>query len=91
MQRVQESQQEKIITVSGEGMVHSPDFPHTYPRNTMLVWRLVASSNMKIQLTFDERFGLEDPEDGICKDPETQRSIYPLCIMLSASLSIYHN
>ncbi|XP_076004999.1 platelet-derived growth factor C isoform X2 [Genypterus blacodes] len=64
---VQESQQEKTITVSGEGMVHSPDFPHTYPRNTMLVWRLVATGNMRIQLTFDERFGLEEPEDGICK------------------------
>ncbi|XP_078116259.1 platelet-derived growth factor C isoform X1 [Sander vitreus] len=64
---VQVSHQEKIITVSGEGMVHSPDFPHTYPRNTALVWRLVATNNMRIQLTFDDRFGLEDPEDGICK------------------------
>lgn len=64
---VQDSHQEKIITVSGEGMVHSPDFPHTYPRNTALVWRLVSTNNMRIQLTFDDRFGLEDPEDGICK------------------------
>lgn len=64
---VQDSHQEKIITVSGEGMVHSPDFPNTYPRNTALTWRLVAPSNMRIQLSFDERFGLEDPEDGICK------------------------
>ncbi|KAM9375669.1 platelet-derived growth factor C [Pholidichthys leucotaenia] len=64
---VQDSHQEKVITVSGAGMVHSPDFPHTYPRNTALVWRLVATSNMRIQLSFDERFGLEDPEDGICK------------------------
>ena len=64
---VQDSNQEKITTVSGEGMVQSPDFPNTYPRSTELVWRLVAASNMRIQLTFDERFGLEDPEDGICK------------------------
>ncbi|XP_061580876.1 platelet-derived growth factor C [Cololabis saira] len=64
---VQDSLHEKVITVSGEGMVHSPDFPHTYPRNTVLVWRLVAANNMRIQLTFDERFGLEDPEDEICK------------------------
>ncbi|XP_034454480.1 platelet-derived growth factor C isoform X2 [Hippoglossus hippoglossus] len=64
---VQDSHQEKIITVSGEGMVQSPDFPHRYPRNTALTWRLVAPSNMRIQLNFDERFGLEDPEDGICK------------------------
>ncbi|XP_068181689.1 platelet-derived growth factor C isoform X2 [Antennarius striatus] len=64
---VQDSHQEKIITVSGEGMVQSPNFPYTYPRNTMLVWRLVATNNMRIQLTFDEKFGLEDPEDDICK------------------------
>ncbi|XP_054887156.1 platelet-derived growth factor C-like [Poeciliopsis prolifica] len=64
---VQESLQEKVLTVSGEGMIHSPDFPHTYPRDTMLVWRLVAADNMRIQLTFDKNFGLEDPEDGICK------------------------
>lgn len=64
---VQDSHQEKVITVSGEGMVHSPDFPRTYPRNTVLVWRLVATDNMRIQLAFDERFGLEDPEDGMCK------------------------
>lgn len=48
-------------------MIQSPDFPHTYPRNTQLLWRLVAPSNMRIQLSFDHRFGLEDPEDGICK------------------------
>ncbi|XP_069868477.1 platelet-derived growth factor C isoform X4 [Dipodomys merriami] len=33
----------------------------------VLVWRLVTAENMWIQLTFDERFGLEDPEDDICK------------------------
>ncbi|XP_026972608.1 platelet-derived growth factor C isoform X5 [Sagmatias obliquidens] len=34
----------------------------------VLVWRLVAvEENVWIQLTFDERFGLEDPEDDICK------------------------
>ncbi|XP_055783352.1 platelet-derived growth factor C-like [Salvelinus fontinalis] len=65
---VQDSQHEKIITVVGEGMIHSPDFPFTYPRSTVLVWRLMASSdNRRIHLSFDQRFGLEDPEDGICK------------------------
>ncbi|XP_061691547.1 platelet-derived growth factor C isoform X2 [Syngnathoides biaculeatus] len=64
---VQESHQEKVISVAGEGTIHSPDFPRTYPRNIVLVWRLVAESNVRIQLTFDDRFGLEDPEDGICK------------------------
>lgn len=65
---VHDSQHEKVITVSGEGTIHSPHFPSTYPRNTALVWRLVTSSDhMRIQLTFDEKFGLEDPEDGTCK------------------------
>ncbi|KAL7886303.1 hypothetical protein AOLI_G00065980 [Acnodon oligacanthus] len=54
--------------VSGEGMIHSPGFPHTYPRSTVIVWRLVAADEVsRIQLTFDHRFGLEDPEDGVCK------------------------
>ncbi|XP_005898241.2 platelet-derived growth factor C isoform X1 [Bos mutus] len=65
---VQDPQHERIITVSTNGSVHSPRFPHTYPRNMDLVWRLVAvEENVWIQLTFDERFGLEDPEDDICK------------------------
>ncbi|XP_065452554.1 platelet-derived growth factor C isoform X3 [Chrysemys picta bellii] len=65
---VQDPQHEKIITVSTNGSIHSPKFPHAYPRNTVLVWRLVAvEENVWIQLTFDERFGLEDPEDDICK------------------------
>ncbi|MGH0119672.1 UNVERIFIED_CONTAM: hypothetical protein FKN15_044491, partial [Acipenser sinensis] len=65
---VQDSQHEKIITVSEDGVVHSPEFPRAYPRNKVLVWRLIAvDEGMQIQLTFDERFGLEDPEDGICK------------------------
>ncbi|KAG7458768.1 hypothetical protein MATL_G00224160 [Megalops atlanticus] len=67
-QNAHNSKHEKVITVTADGTVHSPDFPHTYPRNRLLVWRLVATSeNARIQLTFDNRFGLEDPEDGICK------------------------
>ncbi|XP_066505266.1 platelet-derived growth factor C [Hoplias malabaricus] len=65
---VQESQHEKVVRVSGEGMIHSPGFPHTYPRSTVIVWRLMAvSEGSRIQLNFDSRFGLEDPEDGVCK------------------------
>ncbi|XP_041917967.1 platelet-derived growth factor C [Alosa sapidissima] len=67
---VQESQHEKVIHVNeeGDGELHSPNFPHVYPRSTQLLWRLVAANeNARIQLTFDQRFGLEDPEDGICK------------------------
>ncbi|XP_069487427.1 platelet-derived growth factor C [Ambystoma mexicanum] len=65
---VQDPQHERIVTVSGNGSIHSPRFPHTYPRSMVLVWRLVAAEeHVRIQLTFDERFGLEDPEDDICK------------------------
>uniref|UniRef100_A0A8C1HA25 Platelet-derived growth factor C n=1 Tax=Cyprinus carpio carpio TaxID=630221 RepID=A0A8C1HA25_CYPCA len=65
---VHDSQHEKILSVTGDGIIQSPDFPNTYPRNTVIVWRLVAvTESSKIQLTFDPRFGLEDAEDGICK------------------------
>uniref|UniRef100_A0AAV2MCZ1 CUB domain-containing protein n=1 Tax=Knipowitschia caucasica TaxID=637954 RepID=A0AAV2MCZ1_KNICA len=64
---VQDSQLEKVLTISAEGTLISPNFPHTYPRNTALVWRLVVPNNMRIQVHFDQRFGLEEPEDGVCK------------------------
>ncbi|XP_042594255.1 platelet-derived growth factor C isoform X1 [Cyprinus carpio] len=65
---VHDSQHEKILSVTGDGIIQSPDFPNTYPRNTVIVWRLVAvTESSRIQLTFDPRFGLEDAEDGICK------------------------
>ena len=65
---MQDPQHERVVTVSANGSIHSPKFPHTYPRNTVLVWRLVAADeNMRIQLTFDERFGMEDQEEDICK------------------------
>ncbi|RXN22117.1 platelet-derived growth factor C [Labeo rohita] len=65
---VHESQHEKVLSVTGDGIIQSPDFPNTYPRNTVIVWRLVAvTESSRIQLTFDPRFGLEDAEDGICK------------------------
>ncbi len=65
---VHESQHEKVLSVTGDGIIQSPDFPNTYPRNTVIVWRLVAvTESSRVQLTFDPRFGLEDAEDGICK------------------------
>lgn len=65
---VQDHQHEKIVSVSFNGSIHTPRFPHSYPRSTVLVWRLVAmEEHLRIQLTFDEKFGLEDPEGDICK------------------------
>uniref|UniRef100_A0A672MRF9 Platelet-derived growth factor C n=1 Tax=Sinocyclocheilus grahami TaxID=75366 RepID=A0A672MRF9_SINGR len=59
-----ESQHEKVLSVTGDGIIQSPDFPNTYPRNTVIVWRLVAvTESSRIQLTFDPSFGLEDAED----------------------------
>uniref|UniRef100_A0A672MTD8 Platelet-derived growth factor C n=1 Tax=Sinocyclocheilus grahami TaxID=75366 RepID=A0A672MTD8_SINGR len=56
------------MLVTGDGIIQSPDFPNTYPRNTVIVWRLVAvTESSRIQLTFDPSFGLEDAEDGILK------------------------
>ncbi|RMC13861.1 hypothetical protein DUI87_08944 [Hirundo rustica rustica] len=78
---VQDPHHEKIITVTTNGSIHSPKFPHTYPRNTVLVWRLVAlDENVWIQLTFDERFGLEDPEDDICKLLYTLQRFFTFCL-----------
>uniref|UniRef100_A0A672MT98 Platelet-derived growth factor C n=1 Tax=Sinocyclocheilus grahami TaxID=75366 RepID=A0A672MT98_SINGR len=66
---VHESQHEKVLSVTGDGIIQSPDFPNTYPRNTVIVWRLVAvTESSRIQLTFDPSFGLEDAEDGICNN-----------------------
>lgn len=65
---VHDHQHEKIITISEDGSVQSPRFPQSYPRDVVLVWRLIAADdNMQIQLTFDQRFGLEEPENGLCK------------------------
>ncbi|XP_023647927.1 platelet-derived growth factor C-like isoform X1 [Paramormyrops kingsleyae] len=65
---VEDSQHERILTVSGDGSIHSPNFPHSYPRGRAVVWRLEApDKDVRIRLKFDERFGLEDPEDGTCK------------------------
>uniref|UniRef100_A0A672MTK2 Platelet-derived growth factor C n=1 Tax=Sinocyclocheilus grahami TaxID=75366 RepID=A0A672MTK2_SINGR len=67
------SQHEKVLSVTGDGIIQSPDFPNTYPRNTVIVWRLVAvTESSRIQLTFDPSFGLEDAEDGICKQSEPE-------------------
>uniref|UniRef100_A0A4W3IM67 Platelet-derived growth factor C n=1 Tax=Callorhinchus milii TaxID=7868 RepID=A0A4W3IM67_CALMI len=66
--RVHDHQHENMITVSEDGFVQSPRFPQNYPRDVVLVWRLIAANeNMQIQMTFDERFGLEEPENGLCK------------------------
>ncbi|XP_067101936.1 platelet-derived growth factor D isoform X2 [Osmerus mordax] len=57
-----------IITVTEVGgSIQSPRFPGSYPRNLLLTWKLLSPSNTRILLEFDPRFGLEEPENDICR------------------------
>ncbi|NWZ62163.1 PDGFD factor, partial [Acrocephalus arundinaceus] len=58
---------EETISVAGNGCIHSPRFPSSYPRNLLLTWRLHSPENTRIQLAFDNQFGLEEPENEICR------------------------
>nr|XP_014429264.1 platelet-derived growth factor D isoform X2 [Pelodiscus sinensis] len=58
---------EEVISVGGNGCIHSPRFPSSYPRNLLLTWRLLSTENTRIQLAFDNQFGLEEPENDICR------------------------
>uniref|UniRef100_A0A8C4RQH3 Platelet-derived growth factor D n=1 Tax=Erpetoichthys calabaricus TaxID=27687 RepID=A0A8C4RQH3_ERPCA len=58
---------EETIIVSENGLVQSPRFPSSYPRNLHLTWKLSSPENTRIQLDFDSRFGLEEPENDICR------------------------
>ncbi|XP_063161911.1 platelet-derived growth factor D isoform X2 [Candoia aspera] len=58
---------EETINVWENGYIQSPRFPHNYPRNLLLTWRLCSPGNARIQLVFDHQFGLEEPENDICR------------------------
>lgn len=58
---------EEIINVRGNSYIHSPRFPNSYPRNLLLTWKLHSRENTRIQLVFDTQFGLEEPENEICR------------------------
>ncbi|NXW71506.1 PDGFD factor, partial [Hirundo rustica] len=58
---------EETISVAGNGCIHSPRFPSSYPRNLLLTWRLHSPESTRIQLAFDNQFGLEEPENEICR------------------------
>ncbi|KAL0630078.1 Platelet-derived growth factor D [Plecturocebus cupreus] len=58
---------DETIQVKGNGYVQSPRFPNSYPRNLLLTWRLHSQENTRIQLVFDNRFGLEEAENDICR------------------------
>ncbi|KAL7983302.1 hypothetical protein Chor_000178, partial [Crotalus horridus] len=58
---------EETIHVWENGYIQSPRFPHNYPRNLLLTWKLRSPGNARIQLVFDHQFGLEEPENDICR------------------------
>ncbi|XP_048651750.1 platelet-derived growth factor D isoform X5 [Marmota marmota marmota] len=58
---------EETIQVTGNGHVQSPRFPNSYPRNLLLTWRLHSQDKTRIQLAFDNQFGLEEAENDICR------------------------
>ncbi|KAG1932702.1 platelet-derived growth factor C, partial [Pimephales promelas] len=58
---------EEVIMVKSGGHVQSPRFPNSYPRNLLLSWKLLSPVHTRILLEFDPQFGLEEPENGVCR------------------------
>ncbi|XP_006833846.1 PREDICTED: platelet-derived growth factor D isoform X2 [Chrysochloris asiatica] len=58
---------DNTIEVKGNGHLQSPRFPNKYPRNVLFTWRLYSPEQTRIQLAFDNQFGLEEAENGICR------------------------
>ncbi|XP_061575230.1 platelet-derived growth factor D isoform X2 [Cololabis saira] len=61
------SKEENITVTPMGGFIHSPRYPNAYPRNLMLSWKLTSPPGSRIHLEFDGHFGLEEPEDGVCR------------------------
>ncbi|KAI4901810.1 hypothetical protein NFI96_031558 [Prochilodus magdalenae] len=53
--------------VTGGGQIHSPRYPNAYPRNLLLSWKLMSTPHTRILLEFDGQFGLEEPENNVCR------------------------
>uniref|UniRef100_A0A8C4QHK4 Platelet derived growth factor c n=1 Tax=Eptatretus burgeri TaxID=7764 RepID=A0A8C4QHK4_EPTBU len=58
--------EDELLIVGEPGYVESPVFPRSYPRDITLRWTLRPLRGV-LALTFDQLFGLEEPENGICK------------------------
>lgn len=59
--------QEVITVTTVGGSIQSPRFPSSYPRNLLLSWKLLSPANTRILLEFDSKFGLEEPENDVCR------------------------
>ncbi|KAL4647060.1 platelet-derived growth factor D [Arapaima gigas] len=55
------------VTAGAGGHIQSPRYPGGYPRNVLLSWKLVSPLHTRIQLDFDSQFGLEEPENDVCR------------------------
>uniref|UniRef100_A0AAV2J1J7 CUB domain-containing protein n=1 Tax=Knipowitschia caucasica TaxID=637954 RepID=A0AAV2J1J7_KNICA len=49
------------------GVIVSPRYPETYPRNLLLSWKLESPPGSRIRLEFDNKFRLEAPVRGVCR------------------------
>ncbi|XP_076832925.1 platelet-derived growth factor D isoform X2 [Brachyhypopomus gauderio] len=58
---------EEVVMVTSGGQIHSPRYPNAYPRNLLLSWKLVSPPHTRILLEFDRQFGLEEPENHVCR------------------------
>ncbi|TSX85985.1 Platelet-derived growth factor D [Bagarius yarrelli] len=59
--------QEEVVMVTAGGQIQSPRYPNAYPRNLLLSWKLLAPPFTRVLLEFDGRFGLEEPENNMCR------------------------
>ncbi|KAI5625457.1 platelet-derived growth factor D [Silurus asotus] len=59
--------QEKVVMVTAGGQIQSPRYPNAYPRNLLLSWKLLAPPFTRVFLEFDGRFGLEEPDNNMCR------------------------
>ncbi|KAK2831081.1 hypothetical protein Q7C36_016167 [Tachysurus vachellii] len=59
--------QEEVVMVTAGGQIQSPRYPNAYPRNILLSWKLLAPPFTRVFLEFDGRFGLEEPENSMCR------------------------
>ncbi|XP_062873246.1 platelet-derived growth factor D [Trichomycterus rosablanca] len=58
---------EDVLAVSAGGQIQSPRYPNAYPRNLLLSWKLLAPPLTRFLLEFDGKFGLEDPDNNMCR------------------------
>ncbi|XP_077578826.1 platelet-derived growth factor D [Stigmatopora nigra] len=54
------------VTTLG-GVINSPRFPNSYPRNLLWSWKLVSPPGSRIHLEFDVHFGVEEADNNICR------------------------